>query len=173
MTASNFSACLRFTLQYEGGWSNHKQDPGGATMKGVTQRVYDAYRRRMGRQVQSVFHIPDAELNDIYRLQYWNVVRGDDLPAGVDLAVFDHAVNSGPVAAVKALQRVLKVTCDGNLGLATLAAAKQADPKKLVAGLTAAREGFLRTLKIFKVFGRGWMRRVSAVRTVALAMIGV
>ena len=71
------------------------------------------------------------------------------------------------------LFRSLKVTCDGNLGLATLAAAKQADPKKLVAGLTAAREGFLRTLKIFKVFGRGWMRRVSAVRTVALAMIGV
>jgi lysozyme family protein len=173
MTASNFSACLKFTLQYEGGWSNHKQDPGGATMKGVTQRVYDAYRRRAGKQAQSVFYISDSELNDIYRLQYWNTVRGDELPVGVDLAVFDHAVNSGPVAAIKMLQRALKVTCDGNLGLATIAAAKQADPKKLVAALVDAREGFLKTLKIFPVFGRGWMRRTSAVRAAALTMIGV
>lgn len=172
MSATNYSACLKFTLQWEGGWSNHKADPGGATMRGVTQRVYNAYRTAHNKPIHSVYYITDAEVGDIYRRQYWDVVRGDQLPIGIDLAVFDHAVNSGPVAAIKMLQRSVGVTADGNFGLVTLNAVQRAKPRELVLTLTKSRQGFLERLKTFKVFGRGWTRRVTAVRTTALVMIG-
>ncbi|WP_377846987.1 glycosyl hydrolase 108 family protein [Bosea sp. UC22_33] len=82
MTAQNFAPALTRALTHEGGFSNHKDDPGGATMKGVTQRVYDAYRERRGLPQQSVRLISEAEIQEIYRKQYWNVIKGDKLPKG-------------------------------------------------------------------------------------------
>lgn len=167
----NYPACLAFTLQFEGGYVNHPRDPGGETNRGITKRVYDAYRARKGRGVQSVKLISEAEVQEIYKRQYWDAVRGDELPKGVDAAVFDLAVNSGVGRAARMLQQALGVKVDGNIGLATMAAVNTADPKKLASDIIAARNAFLRRLKTFPTFGKGWMRRTSALSKLVSGMV--
>ena len=157
-------------LKHEGGYVNHPDDPGGATNMGVTQASYNAWRRRQKRAVRSVRHIDAAELRAIYRHEYWDKVRGDDLPEGVDYAVFDFAVNSGPRRAARFLQRVVCVEDDGAVGPLTLTAVAGRRPEDVVADLCAARLAWLKRLKHWPTFGRGWSRRVVEVQRNALEM---
>ena len=166
----NFERSLAAVLKHEGGFANHPDDPGGATMKGVTQAVYDAYRRRLGLFTRTVKLIADDELRDIYRKQYWLAVHGDELPSGIDYCVFDFAVNSGPGRAIKHLQMALGVTADGIIGQITLRAAEEADPAVIIAGVCDRRMFFLRNLSTFATFGKGWTARVNGVRTLAKEM---
>lgn len=170
MAASSFEAALARVLRHEGGFSNHPADPGGPTQQGVTQRVYDAFRARAGQSVRSVRLLDEAELRTIYRRQYWDAVRGDDLPPGLDYAVFDAAVNSGPAQAAKWLQRAVGADVDGQVGALTLAAVAAGDPAKIAADVCTQRLAMLRTLKTWPVFGKGWGRRVAEVRRVAVAL---
>ena len=170
MTASSFDEALKRVLVHEGGYANHPADPGGATNKGVTQRVYDGWRRRHGKPVLSVKSITADEVAAIYRQQYWDAARADDLPAGLDYALFDAAVNSGPAQAAKWLQRTLKVAADGQVGEATLAAARAANLRDAINGVCDRRLAMLRSLRTFSTFGAGWTRRVADVRSVALDM---
>lgn len=172
MTPTRFEAALCETLKWEGGWSNDPHDPGGPTMCGVIQRVYDAWRDSRGLPRQSVRSIENAEIKAIYQQNYWRLVRGDDLPPGIALAVFDYGVNSGPSRAVKALQRELDVTPDGHIGAMTLAAVKRADPVDLIERLMAERREFLRRLPHFWRFGKGWLRRCDGVEKAALLELG-
>lgn len=167
----NFEKSLKAVLVHEGGWSNHKLDPGGQTMRGVTQAVYDAYRRRLGLGVRSVKFLADDELRDIYRKQYWDTIKGDELPHGVDYAVFDFAVNSGPSRAARYLQTVLGVASDGVIGQITLRAAEEMDERITINGLCDRRMAFLRGLPTWETFGKGWASRVSGVRSMALGMV--
>jgi lysozyme family protein len=169
MAKTNFSRALSATLQFEGGYVNHPADPGGATNMGITQRVLADWR---GRSVTAadVKALTRAEAAGIYRRLYWEMVNCDSLPAGVDLAVFDYAVNSGVGRASRALQKVVGATVDGIVGRDTVAAAHAAGAAKVVAALCAERRGFLRRLRIFTVFGRGWLRRVAAVEALASGM---
>lgn len=179
MSAENFNKCMLRILAYEGGYSNHPKDPGGVTLEGVIQRVYDGYRDR--KQIPRRDLTADirgtplwiSERNEIYRNQYWDKVQGDDLPAGVDLVVFDGAVNSGPVQSIKWLQRALGVpNVDGNLGEATMAALEaRVDYEKLIADICSRRLAFLQQLKTWSTFGPGWSKRVTNVKTVAQAMV--
>lgn len=156
----NYPIISKWREAYEGGFVDHPEDPGGATNYGVTQRVYDNFRDSHGVERRSVRYITDTEVDEIYRQQYWNPILGDQLPSGVDLAVHDYAVNSGVPKAVKDLQRILGVTVDGHLGIITLAESKKRDPKQLITQLCQARMAFLKRLKHWKHFGRGWTRRV-------------
>ena len=166
----NFERSLKAVLAHEGGYVHHEKDPGGETNRGVTKAVYDAYRKRRGLPVRSVKHISDDEVREIYRLQYWNAIRGDELPAGMDYAVFDFAVNSGPRRAAKHFQMALGVVADGIIGEVTLQAAEEASPAVVINTLTQRRTYFLRALSNYPTFGRGWMSRVNGVRRLALAM---
>lgn len=172
MTATTFGQALDLVLVHEGGYSNHPADPGGATNKGVTQRVYDGWRARLGQPMRSVREITDEEVSAIYKAQYWNVARCDQLPTGLDYAVFDFAVNSGPGRAAKVLQRIVGVTADGQIGEVTLAAVRQRDPKAVAAALCDARLAWLKTLRTWSVFGKGWARRVADVKESAVNMSG-
>lgn len=174
MTTATYRPSLQLVLAHEGGYVNHPADPGGATNKGVTQRVYDNYRRRKGLALRSVRYIENHEVEEIYRTGYWNEVKGDDLPAGLDYAVFDYGVNSGISKAGKDLQRTLNANAnffgvsgqlkvDGVIGDATIIAACKAadtDEIELIEKYCQRRMGFLKSLKTFKTFGRGWTRRV-------------
>lgn len=171
MTVGNFDDALRLVLAHEGGYVNHPADPGGETNFGVTKAVYDAFRARKGLKARSVTAITKAEVGEIYRAQYWDAVRGDALPAGVDYAVFDYAVNSGPGRAVKDLQRALGCMVDGVAGVATLAAVADADDARLIGDLCDRRLRFLKNLRTWKTFGKGWGRRVAGVRQAALGMV--
>lgn len=165
----NLDNALRWVLAHEGGYVNHPKDPGGATNMGVTQRVYDGYRRRKGQSVRSVRAITADEVADIYKRQYWDAVKADDLPAGVDYAVFDYAVNSGPDRAIKDLQRESAVAVDGINGEVTLAAVGQQDPFDLIERLCNRRMRFLKGLRHWRTFGRGWTARVMGVKDGAQA----
>ncbi len=164
MAASSFDAALARVLRHEGGYSNHPADPGGPTNKGIIQRVYDAYRKARGLTARSVRNLEDAELREIYRRQYWDAVRADELPAGLDYAVFDAAVNSGPAQAAKWLQRALGVAADGQVGAVTLQAAASADVPGVIESVCDLRLAMLKGLRTWPVFGRGWAARVADVR---------
>lgn len=170
MTASNFDRALARVLVHEGGYAHHPADPGGATMKGVTQRVYDGWRRRKGLPARSVRRIAPDEIAAIYRAQYWRAVRADDLPPGLDYCLFDAAVNSGPAQAAKWLQRALGTAPDGQIGTLTLAALEGRPVAGLIEAVCDRRLVLLRTLSTFPTFGAGWTRRVGEVRRAALAM---
>jgi lysozyme family protein len=173
---NNFNRCLELVLEHEGGYVNHPKDPGGATNFGVTQKVYDAYRKTRARGYQSVKYITEAEVNAIYKIQYWDRIQGDMLPMGVDYAVFDFAVNSGVDRASKTLQAVCGVATDGVIGAVTIAAVGK--PVDVINAICDRRMSFLRRLKHFVTFGKGWTRRVEGsdpkkvdgVREVALDM---
>ncbi|WP_341989980.1 glycosyl hydrolase 108 family protein [Azorhizobium sp. AG788] len=170
MAASSFEAALARVLGHEGGYSNHPADPGGPTMQGVIQRVYDGYRTRHGQPLRPVRQIERGELIAIYRSQYWDAVRGDDLPAGLDYVVFDGAVNSGPGQAAKWLQRALGLPADGQVGAVTLAAAARcADLGAMVDDICDRRLAMLKRLTTWPVFGAGWGRRVAEVRRIGHA----
>lgn len=165
----NLDNALKWVLAHEGGYVNHPKDPGGATNMGVTQRVYDGYRARRGLHKQSVRAITADEVAEIYKRQYWDAVKADDLPSGVDYAVFDYAVNSGPGRAVKDLQREVGATVDGVMGFRTLAAVQQQDPFDLIERLCNRRMRFLKSLRHWGTFGRGWTARVMGVKDGAQA----
>jgi lysozyme family protein len=161
MTAANFAECTKWLLVHEGGYVNHPKDPGGPTNKGVTQRVYDAYRSRSGLDRRSVREITDKEVYDIYRNNYWDRVNGDHLPAGLDYSMYDYSVNSGVSRAVKALQGLLRVKVDGIMGDITLSAIKaKNDIEGLIKDLNEQRWAWLKTLKTYSTFGKGWTARV-------------
>ena len=166
---TNFDRCLSEVLQHEGGWVDDPHDPGGATMRGITIGTFRAWKGR-GVTKAELRAITDADLRAIYHQKYWDAVRGDDLPAGLDLVAFDAAVNSGPSRGAKWLQTALGVAADGKIGPATIAAARKAQPEAVIDRATSARLAWLRTLPTWGRFGKGWARRVESVRGVANGM---
>ena len=166
---ANFDRCLSEVLQHEGGWADDPHDPGGATMRGITIGTFRAWKGR-GVTKAELRAISDADLRAIYRQKYWDAVRGDDLPVGLDLVAFDAAVNSGVSRGAKWLQTALGVSADGKIGPATLAAARKAHPKAVIDRATSARLAWLRTLPTWGRFGKGWTSRVESVREVATGM---
>lgn len=166
--AFGFERALPRVLIHEGGKVDDPRDPGGRTNQGVIQRVYDSYRRGKKLSPRDVYLMSSAERDEIYRAQYWDAISGDKLPPGIDYVVFDGAVNSGPRQSVKWLQRALgdlytgKV--DGVIGVMTLnAAASYPNHDKLAALIIERRLKFLKALKTWKTFGRGWSSRVMDV----------
>lgn len=165
----NFESCLAETLRHEGGWADHPKDPGGATMRGVTIGTFAQFKGRKVTKAE-LRAISDADLRAIYRRNYWDKVKADDLPSGLDLVAFDAAVNSGPARGARWLQQALGVTADGKIGPATIAAAQKADAGFIVERAINVRLAFLKSLKTWGTFGKGWQRRVDAVRAEALRM---
>ena len=160
----NWEEALKHVLKYEGGYVNHPADPGGMTNLGVTKRVWEEWTGSPATEQEMRSLTPDM-VAPLYKKRYWDAVRGDDLPSGVDLCVFDCAVNSGVGRASKFLQRVVGVGQDGQIGPATLAAVAQKEPVTIIAEFCHHRESFLRGLDTFATFGKGWMRRVDSVET--------
>jgi lysozyme family protein len=164
----NFDEALKHTLVEEGGFSDHPADPGGATMKGITLNTYREFKRNTHLTPEDLKAITQDDVEEIYRKRYWNACQCDVLPSGVDVCVFDTAVNSGPGRSAKFLQECLGVTPDGAIGAGTLVALGKADPKLLVLDYIAKRQAFLESLKTFPVFGKGWTARVSRLKDLAL-----
>ncbi len=172
MAAESFEHVLPHLFRHEGGYADHPSDPGGATKCGVTRATLAAWRGRAVSKSE-VRALTKAEAAAIYRARYWDAVKGDRLPAGIDYAVFDAAVNSGPARAAKWLQAAVRVPQDGIVGPVTLAAAASGDPARLIGDISEIRLAFLRALSTWPVFGKGWSRRVEEVGAEAQASIVV
>lgn len=166
----NFHAALSRVLEHEGGFVNHPKDPGGATNKGVTLKTFRSLVKRSA-TVSDLKNITDAQLASVYR-HFWDGVRASEMPSGVDYSLFDFSVNSGRARAVKALQKVLRVSQDGKIGPVTLAAVENSDRTSVIEALNSDRLAYLKRLKTWKHFGRGWGRRVNDVLKASLDMAG-
>lgn len=160
----HFIECVEIILRYEGGFVNDPDDPGGATNFGITLATLRSWRNDTSLQPKDVRAMPVSEAKAIYQAKYWNAVSGDLLPRGLDLAVFDFGVNSGVSRASKMLQNIVGVPEDGVIGPITLEAVKRKnDPLDLVEELCEGRLDFVKGLKNWPKFGRGWSRRIEEI----------
>ena len=167
MVATNFPNALRLVLKHEGGFSKHPADPGGATMLGVTKKVWEVYTGDVVTEADMKRLTPE-DVGPLYRRNYWDKCNCDNLPGGLDYAVFDYAVNSGVMRACKVLQATLGVKTDGVIGPATIAAARASEG--LIQRYCGERLRFLKALPHWPSFGKGWERRVREVQAKAVAM---
>lgn len=164
---SKFETCLPLILKYEGGKVDNKNDRGGRTAYGITQRTYDAYCDAHGRARADVWDIDAGTVADIYQRDYWLACHAFELPAPVDLVTFDAAVNSGPKRAIQWLQAAAGVEADGVIGPHTLAAVQAAVPASLANAILARREAFYHQLAQQPgqaVFLKGWLARLTNLR---------
>jgi lysozyme family protein len=170
MAASHYDQCLGRLLIHEGGYTNHPSDPGGPTNFGITIADYRKYVKADANAADvRAMKVEDAKA--IYRARYWDAQRCDELPAGVDYAVFDYGVNSGIGRSGKVLRRLLKLSdATSAVDAAVIAAARAADAEALVTAICDERLRFLQSLKTWAVFGKGWGQRVAEVKSAALAM---
>ena len=166
--SNRLSTSLEFTLRWEGGYVNHPKDPGGATNKGVTKGVYDAYRKGKGLDQSDVRGITDVEVHDIYENGYWKKARCPTLPIDLDTAQFDTAVNMGVRRAIKFMQKCTDCVADGAWGPKTAAAVAGCDPGETLKAYCDLRETFYIELINRKpdlsVFRKGWMNRLNDLR---------
>jgi lysozyme family protein len=169
-----FSECLAFTLRAEGGYVDNPDDPGGATNMGVTLATYRTWSDDPSAGVSQIRDITKRVAGAIYRTLYWHPVRGDALPVGVDLSVFDFGVNAGVWRSGRMLQLALGFSgdaVDGCIGPETLAAAVKADAQTLIEALSSRQATYYRSLPDYPIFGQGWLNRTEARRDAALAML--
>lgn len=165
-----FAACLPIILQSEGGFSDNPKDPGGATNLGVTQATLSAWIGHPA-EIADVKALTPADVAPIYEQNYYNASHANECPAGVDMMVFDDAVNTGPGRATKRLQAALGVSADGVFGQASLAALRATQSAPLIDKLSELRKAYYESLSTFSTFGRGWLARVDRTASLAHAMV--
>ena len=166
----NFDDALKAILKHEGGYVNHPKDPGGMTNLGVTKKVWEAWVGKAVDEKEMRALTPEV-VGPMYKKKYWDAVKADEMPDGLDYLMFDFAVNAGPRRAIKTMQKAVGTTPDGAIGPKTMSALKSADQGALVAKFSAEKEAFYRSLPTFGTFGKGWLRRVAEAKTHAETML--
>jgi|TARA_X000001036_G_C20646708_1_gene793315 lysozyme family protein len=164
----NFDECLKMLLHHEGGYVNHPKDPGGETNLGVTKRVYEKWGGTKDMKDLTV-----EDVAPIYKKNYWNRCKCDDLESGVDWVVFDWAVNSGTGRSAKAIQKICGASQDGAIGPKTLALIKTQDTEYVIEEFGKIRQNFYESLKTFNTFGKGWTRRNKETTEKAIKMMEI
>ena len=174
---SNFHKCLDMILHHEGGYVNHPKDPGGMTNLGVTKRVYEDW---VGYSVSehTMQNLTEEDVAPIYKKNYWDRIKADELPSGLDLCVFDFGVNAGTGRGARFLQKCVGAVADGAIGPNTL---RQVDEwvntfkstEDLITDYSDRRRNYYKRLKTFSTFGKGWLRRVEETELEALKLAGV
>ena len=161
----NFDKCLEMLLHHEGGYVWHEEDPGGETNLGVTKKVYQDWGG-----TKDMIDLTVEDVAPIYKKNYWDRCKCDELGSGLDWAVFDWAVNSGTRRVSKALQKACGAERDGVIGNKTLSLANGQDVKYMIEEIGVIRQSFYESLRTFKTFGRGWTRRNKETTEQALSM---
>ena len=161
----NFDKCLEMLLHHEGGYVWHEEDPGGETNLGVTKKVYQDWGG-----TKDMIDLTVEDVAPIYKKNYWDRCKCDELSSGLDWAVFDWAVNSGTRRVSKALQKACGAERDGVIGNKTLALANGQNVKYMIEEIGVIRQSFYESLRTFKTFGRGWTRRNKETTEQALSM---
>ena len=165
----NWGKSFELMLKSEGGFSHLASDPGGMTNLGVTKATWENWVGRRSDEAEMRSLTP-AKVEPMYKKKYFDVVRGGELPPGIDYLVFDFAVNAGAGRAIKTLQSSVGVTPDGGFGPITMAAVQSAEPQDLIERFSQAKEDFYRSLSTFETFGKGWLNRVAEVKEIASKM---
>ena len=177
MAAENYEECLKMILHHEGGYVNHPKDPGGETNLGVTKRVYAEWCMKEGYNVKDMKDLEVKDVAPIYRKNYWDRIKADELPSGLDLCVFDFGVNAGTGRSAKYLQTLIGTVADGGIGPNTLRAldefisSQEHGVKDTILKFQAERQNYYESLSTFDTFGKGWTRRVEETTQSALGMV--
>lgn len=164
-----FQTALAKVLSYEGGWSNHRDDPGGPTNKGITLKTYEGaiekgiIARPERPLMEALKIISEDDVALIYHRLYWQRARCAALPPALSVMHFDAAVNHGPGRAIRFLQAAAGAVVDGEWGPETDGKVKTGKARELLARYRAVREAHYRALNHFPTFGRGWMNRLTAI----------
>lgn len=163
----SFETVVHMVLEHEGGYVNHPSDPGGETKYGISKRAYPDV---------NIAELTEEDAASIYKRDYWDRIKGDDLPVGIACAVMDYAVNSGISRASKALQSVCGISNgDGIIGPATLNAVwvttKNDGERSVIDNVTTQRREFIRALSIYETFGKGWERRITETHEKAVELL--
>ena len=161
----NFDKCLEMLLHHEGGYVWHEEDPGGETNLGVTKKVYQDWGG-----TKDMIDLTVEDVAPIYKKNYWDRCKCDELSSGLDWVVMDWAVNSGTRRVSKALQKACGAERDGVIGNKTLALANGQNVKYMIEEISVMRQSFYESLRTFKTFGRGWTRRNKETTEKALSM---
>lgn len=164
---TRFDRALAIILKWEGGISDHKDDPGGFTVKGITL----GFLRAVGLDPNNdgvidkrdLIGLTDTKIAEIYRDQIWRPCLCHIMPGGMALMVFDAGTNLGQPRAHRLLQEALGVTVDGVLGPVTLKALRDAEIGPLLAEYAARRGFYYATRPKVLIFGLGWFRRLVSV----------
>lgn len=167
---ANFKRSVFNTLVHEGGaqYTNNPHDPGGPTKYGITLADYRLHINSKG-TAKDVRELSEEQALGIYKSEYWDKVRGDELPLGLDYTLFDYGVNSGVGRAILVLHRQLGTTGRG-VQDSDLKLIQAQAPSELIIKINDERLRFLKGLKTWKYFGRGWARRVASVKAISLTM---
>jgi len=170
MAAENWIKCLETILHHEGGYVNHPKDPGGETNLGVTKRVYEEFGG-----TKDMKDLTREDVEPIYKKNYWDRLKGDQLPAGLDLCVFDFGVNAGTGRAAKFLQKMIGTTPDGGIGPMTLKSVNEYVTKNgienTIKRYQMGRQKYYESLSTFATFGKGWTRRVKETTDLAIKIV--
>jgi lysozyme family protein len=166
----NFDDCLDFVLKWEGGYTDDTRDPGGITNLGITKATWQSWT---GHAVtaQEMKDLTVDKVKPLYQQRYWNAVKAFAMPSGVDLCLFDSAVNQGPSTAIMTLQKVLGTFVDAHIGPATMELVSMNSPSSIIHDFCEERRKRYTQTKNFNIYGKGWLRRLDACQTTALAMI--
>ena len=167
---SNWKKSFELLLKSEGGYVNNPADPGGMTNLGVTKATWENWVGRSSDEAEMRGLTPE-KVEPLYKKKYWDAVRADELPAGLDYLMFDFAVNAGAGRAIKTLQSSVGATPDGGFGSMTMAAVQALNPQELIEKFSQAKEDFYRSLSTFPTFGKGWLNRVAEVKVKASGML--
>lgn len=177
MSEDFFEVALEHVLRFEGGYVDHPLDPGGATNFGITRRTLAKWRGVTpfwNLPKSEVKNLKPTEVREIYRAKYWRPSGAHLLPPAIGLVVFDFAVHSGPKVAVKKLQQLVGARADGQVGPETIGAVTRYldahGHQKLATLYIAHRHKFLKSLKVYSTFGRGWRNRLNALKHAAHKM---
>lgn len=148
----NFDEAVYLVLKHEGGYVNNPNDTGGETNFGISKRAYPDL---------NIADLTAYDAQDIYKKDFWDKVQGDRLPKGLDLMVFDFAVNAGVSRASKVLQKLIGVKQDGIIGSKTMETLETYHPDtlKLIIEYYRLRQNFYESVDSFQHFGHGWTRR--------------
>ena len=165
----NWDQCFASVIKNEGGFVNHPKDPGGMTNLGVTRANWEMFLNRNVTEAEMRSLTPES-VKGFYKVQYWDKIKGDQLPAGIDYAAFDFAVNSGVSRAAKMLQQIAGALVDGVLGPKSMEAIKSCDADQTVDAICDMRLDFLKRLSNWDTFGSGWEQRVKRVKAKAMSM---
>ena len=168
---ANYDKCLETILHHEGGYVNHPKDPGGETNLGVTKRVYEEHGGTKDMKELTV-----EDVAPIYKKGYWDKMKCDDLPSGLDLCVFDFGVNAGPGRAAKYLQTMIGTVADGGIGPNTLKALANYEEEvggvaEVIKEYQKRRQAYYEGLSTFATFGKGWTRRTTETTEEALKLV--
>lgn len=163
MTA--FLKAFELVLKHEGGYVNDPRDPGGKTKFGISDRrdgAVDGLADIDGDGIGDVTveMLTQEQAGAIYKREYWDPCKCDYLSTGLAVAIFDTAVNCGNSLAIRLLQRVIGVNDDGIIGPITLKHAQNTNQTHIIAALLAERQMHYAALSKWKIYGRGWTRRV-------------